>query len=41
MEYALKESKKPIGIAGYSMTRQLPKSLEDELPSVDYPDHLP
>ena len=35
VEFALKESKKPIGIAGYSVTRKLPKNLEHELPSAD------
>ena len=33
VEYALQESKKPIGVATYKMTTRLPKNLERELPS--------
>ena len=33
VEYALRESKKPIGVASYKITRQLPKNLKQELPS--------
>jgi len=33
VEYALRESKKPIGIATYKITSQLPKDLKRELPS--------
>ncbi|HEX7627507.1 MAG TPA: PDDEXK nuclease domain-containing protein [Candidatus Methanoperedens sp.] len=33
VEYALKESKKPIGIGGYRMVTTLPKDLRDQLPA--------
>jgi predicted nuclease of restriction endonuclease-like (RecB) superfamily len=33
VEYALRESKKPIGVASYKITRQLPKNLRQKLPS--------
>ncbi|MBM4049766.1 MAG: DUF1016 domain-containing protein [Planctomycetes bacterium] len=33
-EYALKGMSKPIGVAECQLTRQLPKELEDQLPSV-------
>lgn len=33
VEYALKESKKPIGVSTYKITAQLPKSLSKYLPS--------
>ncbi|MBU1006230.1 MAG: DUF1016 family protein [Candidatus Omnitrophica bacterium] len=33
VEYALRESKKPIGVAAYKITTQLPKNLRRELPS--------
>jgi len=33
VEYALRESRKPIGVASYKITRQLPKNLKRELPS--------
>jgi predicted nuclease of restriction endonuclease-like (RecB) superfamily len=33
VEYALRESKKPIGVATYKITSQLPKALRLELPS--------
>ena len=32
VEYALKESKKPIAVSQYQMTSKLPKNLEKELP---------
>ena len=32
VEYALKESNKPIGIASYRMVKKLPKELKDKLP---------
>jgi len=33
VEYALKQSKSPIGIAGYTLTETLPKEYKDLLPS--------
>lgn len=33
VEYTLRESKKPIGVATYKMTTRLPKNLKEELPS--------
>jgi len=33
VEYTLQQSKKPIGVATYKITRQLPKELKRELPS--------
>jgi predicted nuclease of restriction endonuclease-like (RecB) superfamily len=33
VEYALREAKKPIGVASYSVTKKLPKELRDQLPS--------
>jgi hypothetical protein len=33
VEYALKESKKPIAVASYRITSTLPKELRKELPS--------
>jgi predicted nuclease of restriction endonuclease-like (RecB) superfamily len=35
VEYALQESKKPIGVAKYSMVTSLPKELRKELPSTE------
>ncbi|MBI2252422.1 MAG: DUF1016 domain-containing protein [Armatimonadetes bacterium] len=35
VEYALKESKKPIAVAQYRITSSLPKNLRKELPSPD------
>jgi hypothetical protein len=35
VEYALKESNKPIGVATYQITASLPERLRDELPSPD------
>lgn len=32
-EYALRDSNKPIGVAGYRIVDQLPENLRDELPS--------
>ena len=32
VEYALKESKKPIGVATYRMVRRLPAEFEGKLP---------
>ncbi len=33
VEYALKETNKPVGVATYQMFRELPKELQKELPS--------
>lgn len=33
VEYALRDSKKPIGVATYAITKTLPKKLKDQLPS--------
>ncbi len=33
VEYALKETNKPVGVATYQMFRELPKELKNELPS--------
>jgi hypothetical protein len=33
VEYALKESKQPIGVASYRITNKLPKELKKYLPS--------
>lgn len=34
-EYALRGIDKPIGIAGYELTRSLPPALESALPSIE------
>ncbi len=34
-EYALRDLKKPIGIAGYQLTRMLPKDLKTSLPTIE------
>ncbi len=33
VEYTLKESNKPIGVATYRIVQKLPKNLKKELPS--------
>ena len=33
VEYALRDARKPIGVATYEITRTLPKKLQDQLPS--------
>ena len=33
VEYALRESKKPMGVGTYQMVSRLPEELKDELPS--------
>lgn len=33
VEYALHDARKPIGVATYRISRQLPKELEGQLPS--------
>jgi len=33
-EYALRDLKKPIGVAGYQLTRMLPKKLKTSLPTI-------
>jgi len=35
VEYALRGLNKPVGVAGYSLTKDLPDKLKDALPSVD------
>ena len=35
VEYALKDVRKPIGVAGYKYTRALPKDIRSELPSIE------
>ncbi len=35
VEYALRDSTKPLGVAGYRVSPQLPKQLEGELPTPD------
>lgn len=34
-EYALRDIHKPIGVAGYELTRALPRELESSLPSIE------
>ena len=34
-EYALRDVKKPIGVAGYQLTRMLPKDLKTDLPTIE------
>jgi len=33
IEYALRDARKPIGVATYEITKTLPKKLKDQLPS--------
>jgi len=33
VEYALRDARKPIGVATYEITKTLPKNLRDQLPS--------
>ncbi len=35
VEYALRDARKPIGVATYEITKTLPKKLKDQLPSPD------
>jgi predicted nuclease of restriction endonuclease-like (RecB) superfamily len=35
VEYALRESNKPIGVAAYTVTKKLPKELRDQLPTLE------
>jgi len=35
VEYALKDSQKPIGVAAYTVVKNLPKELKDQLPSAE------
>ena len=35
VEYALKESNKPIGVASYTVFKKLPKELQDQLPTAE------
>jgi predicted nuclease of restriction endonuclease-like (RecB) superfamily len=41
VEYALKDTKKPIGVATYRMVSRLPKELQDHLPSPEQVAKLP
>lgn len=34
MEYALRGIDKPVGVAGYQLTRDIPEKLRDALPDV-------
>lgn len=34
VEYALRDTRKPIGVSGYKLTETLPKNLKGELPSI-------
>ncbi|NGX55353.1 MAG: hypothetical protein KR126chlam2_00987 [Chlamydiae bacterium] len=40
VEYALKETHKPIGIASYQVVKKLPKELQDQLPTSEQISHL-
>lgn len=40
VEYALRESQKPIGVAGYTVVKKLPKELKGQLPSADQIEQL-
>ena len=35
MEYALRDTAKPIGVAEYRVTRQLPKAIKEKVPSIE------
>jgi predicted nuclease of restriction endonuclease-like (RecB) superfamily len=35
VEYALRDTRKPIGVAGYMLARKLPKSLKSSLPTIE------
>ena len=35
VEFALENSVQPIGVATYTLTRELPSSVRDELPTVE------
>jgi len=35
VEYALRDSNKPIGVASYTMVKKLPKGLKEQLPSLE------
>ncbi len=34
-EYALRDTLKPIGVSGYELTKALPESLKDSLPTIE------
>ena len=34
-EYALRDTRKPIGVSGYKLTEVLPKKLKGELPTIE------
>ena len=35
VEYALRDTRKPMGVAAYRLTASLPKYLKDSLPSIE------
>jgi hypothetical protein len=35
VEYALRDTRKPVGVAAYRLTASLPKHLKDSLPSIE------
>ncbi len=35
MEFALENTNQPIGVATYHVTRELPGSIQDEVPTVE------
>lgn len=35
VEYALRDTRKPIGVSAYKLTETLPKNLKGELPSIE------
>jgi hypothetical protein len=35
VEYALRESRKPIGVASYTIIKNLPKELKHQLPCLE------
>jgi hypothetical protein len=34
VEYALRDTRKPIGVSGYKLTESLPKKLQGKLPTI-------
>ena len=34
-EYALRDTRKPIGVSGYKLTESLPKKLQGKLPTIE------
>jgi len=35
VEYALRDTRKPIGVSGYKLTEALPKKLQGKLPTIE------